>query len=239
MLPALTGEHMPGAPIPCMTCRCPAGYSAAVIYVVIAMLLYNVQQDIEQPFDMEVGHTVCLLHRACTRAASCCCCCCRNLTGAHHDTPYVWHLLHVCFRLLPSIHAALNGVCSPRSKHVLLDVLQGLDDVFFEVGEEVLEEVMEPIDGGSSTAAGEGSSLVCCCGHTHVLLGTHLQPDLHALERDRNRMQRCSPTSEAIFMCLSQLQAARDCAAHVAPMPATYGAQGRGRVQHHASQQRC
>jgi hypothetical protein len=37
--------------------------------------------------------------------------------------------------------------------------VQGLDDVFFEVGEEVLEEVMEPLDCGTSTAAGEGSLL--------------------------------------------------------------------------------
>ena len=57
----------------CGLCSCPAGYSASIIYVVIVMLLYNVQQDIEQPFDMA-----------------------------------------------------------------------GLDDVFFEVGDEVLEDVMEP-----------------------------------------------------------------------------------------------
>ncbi|WIA29367.1 hypothetical protein OEZ86_011872 [Tetradesmus obliquus] len=32
---------------------CPAGYNAAIVFTVICMLLYNVQQDIEQPFDME------------------------------------------------------------------------------------------------------------------------------------------------------------------------------------------
>lgn len=52
---------------------CPAGYSASIIYVVIVMLLYNIQQDIQQPFDMD-----------------------------------------------------------------------GLDDVFFDVGDEVMHDVMEP-----------------------------------------------------------------------------------------------
>jgi hypothetical protein len=64
--------HTPGCASPYLMCRCPAGYSAAVIYVVIAMLLYNVQQDIEQPFDMEVGHATCLLHNICDRVAYCC-----------------------------------------------------------------------------------------------------------------------------------------------------------------------
>lgn len=31
---------------------CPAGYAATIVYTTIEMLLYNVQQDIEQPFDM-------------------------------------------------------------------------------------------------------------------------------------------------------------------------------------------
>lgn len=31
---------------------CPAGYAASIVYTTIVMLLYNVQQDIEQPFDM-------------------------------------------------------------------------------------------------------------------------------------------------------------------------------------------
>lgn len=35
------------------TCSCPAGYSAAVVFVVIVLLLYHVQQDIENPFDMD------------------------------------------------------------------------------------------------------------------------------------------------------------------------------------------
>jgi hypothetical protein len=33
-------------------CSCPAGYSAAIVFTIICMLLYNVQQDIEQPFDV-------------------------------------------------------------------------------------------------------------------------------------------------------------------------------------------
>jgi len=36
--------------LPC--CSCPAGYNAAIVFTVICMLLYNVQQDIEQPFDV-------------------------------------------------------------------------------------------------------------------------------------------------------------------------------------------
>jgi hypothetical protein len=31
---------------------CPAGYAATIVYTTIVMLLYNVQQDIERPFDM-------------------------------------------------------------------------------------------------------------------------------------------------------------------------------------------
>jgi hypothetical protein len=31
---------------------CPAGYAASIVYTTIVMLLFNVQQDIEQPFDM-------------------------------------------------------------------------------------------------------------------------------------------------------------------------------------------
>ncbi len=30
---------------------CPAGYSASLVFVVIVMLLYNIEQDMEQPFD--------------------------------------------------------------------------------------------------------------------------------------------------------------------------------------------
>jgi hypothetical protein len=32
---------------------CPAGYTASVCYVITVLLLYNVQSDIEQPFDQQ------------------------------------------------------------------------------------------------------------------------------------------------------------------------------------------
>ncbi len=31
--------------------RCPAGYAAAIVFVMIVMLLYHIQVDIEMPFD--------------------------------------------------------------------------------------------------------------------------------------------------------------------------------------------
>jgi tetrahydromethanopterin S-methyltransferase subunit E len=40
---------------------CPAGYSAAIVFTIICMLLYNVQQDIEQPFDVSRASAVCVL----------------------------------------------------------------------------------------------------------------------------------------------------------------------------------
>jgi hypothetical protein len=33
-------------------CSCPAGYTASIIYCLICMLLFNTQQDLENPFDM-------------------------------------------------------------------------------------------------------------------------------------------------------------------------------------------
>lgn len=34
------------------TCSCPAGYTASIVYCLITMLLFNTQQDLENPFDM-------------------------------------------------------------------------------------------------------------------------------------------------------------------------------------------
>jgi hypothetical protein len=43
--------------------RCPAGYTAAIVFTMIVMMLFNVQQDIELPFDMDglVSHITGLL----------------------------------------------------------------------------------------------------------------------------------------------------------------------------------
>jgi hypothetical protein len=49
-------------------CSCPAGYSAAIVFTIICMLLYNVQQDIEQPFDVSKSQAVWKV-----MAKRCCC----------------------------------------------------------------------------------------------------------------------------------------------------------------------
>lgn len=46
-------SHLPGCRPPfVVSCSCPAGYTASIVYCLITMLLFNTQQDLENPFDM-------------------------------------------------------------------------------------------------------------------------------------------------------------------------------------------
>lgn len=36
-----------------LSSSCPAGYTASIVYCLITMLLFNTQQDLENPFDMQ------------------------------------------------------------------------------------------------------------------------------------------------------------------------------------------